>query len=90
MEINLNNNQFYLILQRFNTKFKLRKKISPNPNIYLEKQVILKKAYKIYCIYSDDKNKSKENLVIKYKNNLKDEIYSLNILLEDYKDIING
>lgn len=42
------------------------------------------------CIYSNElnSNRKKNHLIIKYKNISENEIISLNILLEAYKDIL--
>jgi hypothetical protein len=92
MEVMLNNNQFYFILERFYSKFMLRKRTGPNPNKYMcnREYIYLIKAYKIQCVYTDNENKKKDNLVIKYtyKNNDIEEFISLNVLLDEYKDLI--
>ena len=86
MEIQLNKNQFYLIIKRIYLKFKLRRKPNPTKEIFLTEDIVLVKAYIFPCIYSNNENIKKENLVIKYIYNK--EIISLNILLDDYKDLL--
>jgi hypothetical protein len=53
--------------------------------------IIFIEAYTNTCIYTNQTIFKKENIIIKYKinnNNLLDEIISLNILYDEYKDLI--
>ena len=87
----LNKNQVYSILKRFNKKFKLKRKPHfPNPNKLpnSKDEIYLVKVYKIVCIYSNEKNTRKENLIIKYKLNDTSETICLNLLYEEYKDLL--
>ena len=91
MNVKLNNNQTYLIIKRFNSKFKVRKKDKPNPKLVLFtlNDIFLLKAYKFICNYTNDNhNEKKENLVIKYLFKNETVPISLNLLLDEYNDII--
>lgn len=87
MELNCNENKLFSIINRFYSKFKLRKSDNPNPHKFildnLNKITILKIYYK-KCVYSNEVNIIKDNIVIIFKIN---EIISLNLLFDDYKDI---
>lgn len=91
MEIKINNKEIYSVLQRFYAKYKLRRHPGhPNPNKlsnYLHDFYIVK-IYKRVCTYSNNENSYKDNLVIKYKYKNVDEVISLNIPWEDYKDLL--
>lgn len=91
MEIKSNNKEMYSILQRFHTKYKLRRHpghLNPNKlSNYLDDFYIIK-IYKRVCTYSNSENRYKDNLVIKYKYKNIDEVISLNIPWEDYKDLL--
>ena len=81
----------YSILKRFNQKFKLiRNPHCPNPNKLPKStdEIQLVQIYKFLCIYSNEKNIKKENLIIKYKMNSRSEIISLNLPYEEYKDLL--
>jgi hypothetical protein len=88
MELSCNENKVYSAINRFYTKFKLRRSNNPNPHKLildnLNKISILKIYYK-KCVYSNDKNIIKDNIVIIFKLN---EVYCLNLLFDDYKDIL--
>jgi len=92
MEISLNNHQIYLIIQRFHSKFRLtRKKDNPNPKpvLFTLNDIYLIKVYKLPCIYANDNyNKTREHLVIKYLYKNETESTSLNLLLDEYNDLI--
>lgn len=92
MELSLNNKQIYLIIQRFNSKFRLRKKKdSPNPKseLFTLNDIYLFNVYKFPCTYSNDNyNKKREHLVIKYFYKNETELTSLNLLLDEYNDLI--
>lgn len=92
MELNLNNNQLRLAIQRFYSKFKLRRSANPNPNKFIldniNKIIVLKIYYK-KCVYSNNVNEIKDNIVIIFKlNKFEDEVICLNLLLDDYKDVL--
>lgn len=93
MDLTLNNKQIHSIIQRFNSKFKLRiKKDNPNPKheLFSLNDIYIIKTYKFPCTYSNVKsNEKRENLVIKYFYKNKKEIISLNLLLEEYKDLVH-
>ena len=87
----LNNNQIYCIVKRFYSKFNLRRSSKcVNPNILSNNtnDIDYIKSYKFLCIYSDTKNITRENLVLKYTYKNTDEIICLNIPLDEYKDLI--
>jgi hypothetical protein len=87
----LNSNQIYCIVKRFYSKFKLRRNTKcVNPNILSNdtNNIDYIKSYKFLCIYSDTKNITRENLVLKYKYKYTDEIYCLNIPLDQYQDLL--
>ena len=94
MEINTNNNEVYSIINRFYSRYKLwRNPGHPNPNKLSNfiQDIYLIKVYKRVCTYSNNENSYKENLVVKYKYKNIDEIISLNIPWEEYKDLlVNG
>jgi hypothetical protein len=93
MELESSNNEVYYIIKRFNSKYKLRRNPDfPNPNIlsnYIE-DISLIKIYKRFCTYSNNENMYKENLVIKYKYKNKNEIITLNIPFDEYKDLLTS
>ena len=91
MEIKSTNTEVYYIIQRFYNRYKLIRNPSyPNPNILSNhiQDITLIKMYKRSCIYSNKENCYKENLVIKYKYKNANEIISLNILWDNYKDLL--
>ena len=94
MELNLNNNQVYSAIHRFYSNFKLRRKSASdsNPNQCILdniNKIIIVKIYYKKCVYSNDKNVIKDNIFIIFKlNECKKEVISLNLLLENYKDIL--
>jgi hypothetical protein len=92
MKIFISNYQIYTILQRFNSKYKFKnsekktKKFLPQLD-----DIIFIEAYTNTCIYTNQTILKKENIIIKFKinnNDLLDEIISLNILFDEYKDLI--
>ena len=90
MDIFISNYQIYSIIERFYSKYKSKKyqRKTTLPNI---QDIIFIQAYINSCIYSNEINLQKENIIIKFKlinNDLVDEIISLNILYDDYKDLI--
>lgn len=96
----LTHSQMCSIVERFYSKHKYRKnaenKKKSVPNML---EILFIQAYTKSCIYSNQTNIPKENVVIKYKiinneiinneikNEFKNEIISLNLLLEDYQDL---
>ena len=94
MELNLNNNQVYSAIHHFYSNFKLRRKgkNDSNPNQYILdniNKIIIVKIYCKKCVYSNDINEIKDNIVIIFKlNEYKKEVIRLNLLLENYKDIL--
>ena len=88
----ISNKQMYSIMERFHSKYiSRRNKGKPNPNTLPSSQDDIKfiQAYINPCIYSNNENKKRENLIIKFKyEKISQDIISLNILLEDYKDLI--
>ena len=91
MELNLNDNRIYDAIHRFYSNFTKRLSDGPNPNQIIIDNLKHIKILKIYCkkcIYSNDNNIIKDNIVIVYLfDNLYKEVIHLNLLLEDYKDI---
>jgi hypothetical protein len=88
---NLDKAKVYKILERFYIKFKRRRTFKPNPNgsppCIDEIKII--KIYKRSCKYvNETENKMRENLVIKLQLNSNLEYYNLNVLYEDYKDLL--
>jgi hypothetical protein len=85
--LNLSNEQIYSILKRFHTKYVLTKR-DANPNKLPDNQeeIHFIQAYICPCIYSNIENQIRENLFIKFI--FKQDTISLNILLEDYKDLL--
>jgi hypothetical protein len=93
MELNLNNNQVYSAIHRFYSNFKLRRnRNDSNPNQCILdniNNIIIVKIYCKKCLYSNDINIIKDNIVIIFKlNECKKEVIRLNLLLENYKDIL--
>ena len=87
--LNLSNEQIYSILKRFHTKYiSVRNKGIDNPNKLPDNQeeIHFIQAYICPCIYSNNENQIRENLFIKFI--FKQDTISLNILLEDYKDLL--
>jgi len=92
MEIKSTNTEVYYIIKRFYNNYKLRRNPGhPNPNILSNhiQDITLIKMYKRGCIYSNEENSHKENLVIKYKYKDVNEIISLNIPWDNYKDLLS-
>ena len=94
MDLTLNNKQIHSIIQRFNSKFKLRiKKDNPNPKheLFTLNDIYIIKTYKFPCTYSNHNyNKKREHLVIKYFYKNERDLTSLNLLLDEYNDIIHS
>ena len=88
---NLDNIKVSKILERFNTKFKRRRKFIPNPNSKCLPNLDTIKNIKIYkrtCKYvNETSNEIKSNLVIKIQYSIT-EYYILNVLYDDYKDLL--
>lgn len=88
---NLDKSKIVNILERFNKKFKRRRKFVPNPNGKCLPNIDTIKNVNIYkrtCKYvNENSNETKANLVIKiqYSTN---EYYILNVLYDDYKDLL--
>ena len=86
----------YNILERFSTKYKKRRK-PDSSNTIPNKPSILEKwnkiqIYKRTCKYSsENKNSIQENIVIKIHHYpRKNDYYILNVLFDDYRDIIDS
>ena len=89
--ISLNNNQIYYIIERFYSKFRLRRNSeNKNPNTLPDKieDINYIKSYKYVCVYSDAINIKKQNLVVKYTYKNTDEIICLNLPLYEYEDLL--
>ena len=81
------------ILERFHAKFKKRRKFRENPNPTpktIDMNTIKSiQIYKRTCKYVNETEiKTKANLVIKIQYSPKKEYYILNVLYDDYKDLI--
>lgn len=91
---NLDKNKIYNILERFHTRYKKRRKFEPNQNGIIPPLLDYIQSIQIYkrtCIYSSEfrNNTIKEHLVIKIKRYPKtSDYYILNLLFEDYKDLL--
>lgn len=86
----INNKQMYCIMERFHSKYiSVKNKGKPNPNKLPSNQeeIHFIEAYIHPCIYSNNSNEKRENLIIKFRFT-EEDIISLNILLEDYKDLL--
>jgi hypothetical protein len=81
------------ILERFHEKFKRRRKFignpNPNPNTIDINNINTIQIYKRTCKYVNETEiETKANLVIKIQYSPKKEYYILNVLYEDYKDLL--
>ena len=90
MDLIMSNSQIYSIIERFYTRFKYKNSFKikhPLPEI---NDIQLIKAYIRDCIYTNEVNFIKQNAIIKYRltNHFNQEIICLNILWEDYKDLM--
>jgi len=94
MDLTLNNKQIYSIIQRFHSKFMLRiKKDNPNPKsvLFTVDDIYLDQVYKLPCTYANHNyNEKREHLVIKYFYKDEKEVTSLNLLLDEYNDLIHS
>ena len=94
MEIKSTNHEVYYIIKRFYSKFKLRRNPGyPNPNILssnFAQDISLIQVYKRICTYSNNENSYKDFLVIKYKYKNTEEIVSLNLPWDKYKDLLEN
>lgn len=91
MKIFITNFQVHSIMERFYSKYKYRHSDRTTKKLPNLQDIIFIQAYTNLCIYSNQSNLQKENIIIKFKlinNDLVDEIISLNILYDDYKDLI--
>lgn len=87
---NLDNTKVCKILERFHEKFKKRRKFKGNPNP-TPKTIDMNniQIYKRTCKYVNETEiEIKANLVIKIQYSQKKEYYILNVLYEDYKDLL--
>lgn len=100
--IPLNTNQVINILKRYNSKFSYKLtptyKLTPDRDREKEKfrfndeNIIYIDSYIIKCIYVNEKLKGEKlHLVLKYSIDTDNytTVISLNILLDDYKDLIS-
>jgi hypothetical protein len=90
---NIDTTKIYNILERFYIKYKKRRKFEPNPNGKIPPpfdSIQNVQIYKRTCVYSrENKNEVKEHLVIKIKRYPKpSDYYVLNVLYDDYKDLL--
>lgn len=87
----LDNTKVSNIIERFHQKFKRRRKFVSNPNSKSLPNIDTIKNIKIYkrtCKYvNENSNEIKANLVIKIQYFTK-EYYILNVLYDDYKDLL--
>ena len=88
--LSLTNKQIYSILKRFYTKYVSSKKnigkTNPNKLPSNQEDIQIMEVCIFPCIYSNNENQKKENLIIKFR--YKEDTISLNILLEHYKDLL--
>ena len=88
----LDKTKVYQILERFYTKFRRRRVFTPNPNGESPPNINTMQTVKIYkrtCKYiNENSNETKANLVIKIQYYTSNEYYILNVLYEDYKDLL--
>ena len=85
----LDKTKVYDILERFHTKFKKRRKFSQNPNPKPNRNFPPIKHIEVYkrtCKFS--LNETKPMLVIKIQYSTNKEYYILNVLYDDYKDLL--
>lgn len=89
-QINLNIKQIICILNRFQNKFVYKKNPCKKKSVILFENTIIMNIYKKKCIYAKDLNSNfhKDHLIIKYKNETEETIMCLNILFDDYKDLL--
>jgi len=79
------------ILERFHEKFKRRRKYIANPNPKPNNMNTINsiQIYTRTCKYVNETEiETKKNLVIKIQYSSKKEYYILNVLYEDYKDLL--
>jgi len=91
MDISTTKTNVYHILKRFNSYFRLRRNNEcRNPNHLSNNinDINIIRVYKRKCIYTDDPNHIRDNLVIKYQYKNNPEIICLNIPLERYNDLL--
>jgi len=90
MKLSLNKYQLCCIIKRFRSKLKYRNGLPmyEQNKISNKEDISLLEAYKIQCVYSNSTNVKRENLVLKYTCN--NEVILLNILLDEYKDLIQN
>jgi hypothetical protein len=94
-KLNLHVNQVISIIEKFDTKFTY--KLCPGRKKDLtsikEEDIIYINSYIKECKYAEVEKKieNKLHLIIKYKfkNDISHGVYSLNILLDNYKNIID-
>lgn len=88
----LEKQKVYQILERFYTRFKRRRVFKENPNGKTPPNINTMKNVQIYkrtCKYINENNiEVKPNLVIKIQYYEKEEYYILNVLYDDYKDLL--
>ena len=89
----IDTSKIYNILERFYIRYKKRRNFEPNPNGKHPPSLDSMQSVQIYkrtCVYSrENKNEVKEHLVIKIKRYpQKSDYYILNVLYEDYKDLL--
>jgi len=92
MQISTTNKNIFYILKRFHSSFQLRRNPgNKNPNVLSNNinDINIIRVYKRNCIYTNDQQDLKENLVIKYQYKNNPEIISLNIPLYKYQDLLN-
>jgi hypothetical protein len=91
MNISTTNKNVYYILKRFNSSFRLRRNPGfENPNVLSNhiSDITIIKVYKRKCIYTNNPNYIRDNLVIKYQYKNNPEVISLNIPWDKYQDLL--
>ena len=88
---NLDNIKISNIIERFHQRFKRRIKFVPNPNgksLPNIDKIQNIKIYKRTCKYvNENSSETKANLVIKIQYSIT-QYYILNVLYDDYKDLL--
>lgn len=90
MNLFMTHSQIYSIIQRFDSKYKYRKSNRTKETKLKSQDIIFVEAYINSCIYSNQSNLQKENIIIKFKikNMEENAVFSLNVLYDEYKDLL--
>ena len=90
MELNIKKMQVFLVLDRFYEKLQKKNNYRREFLNFAETvdDIEVKCAYKMNCIYTNDGNKNRELLIIKFTYKNIDGLFSFNIPFDEYKDLI--